>query len=541
MFSQLLNRFLGQQTSSESVTAELNQRWDDWLQPVTADKPAGDDLTYHDTFQEIKEEITKLSGIDYSLIVTESEIILKQHSKDIRVATYYCLARLHIDGAEGFADGVELLAGLLDKFGSSIYPSRHNIRKNAVEWLANARFVEPLTQLQPLPESCLTRIIIALNQIDSCSQKLFVSSDPNQPISPPDLSALVHFFNNGIKKSDRNLSVEATNVEQTPSITASSSPQLQSNRNITEIKIGSQRDLLDHARKMATFLREKPEGYLAAGRFLRVLRWDTIIDLPPADHRGRTRLPAPRNELKQHISRLVIQQQWSELFERVETAFMENANHFWLDLQRATVMSLQKMGQPYQSWADIYLADIGLMLERLNGVERLCFENGMPFADDDTLNWIANNARIHHLDDGDSMQPIAVSADDDWNEIEKQALELAHAENLETAFQWLQNLPLLRSPKQRYLLQYTQARVAEQFGKQDIALNLLIGLNNQQQSLTLIQWEQELLFDVKRCLLRLIKQKSKSKEMLTPHLLELVELLQQELIQLDPARALSVM
>ncbi|NUF49359.1 type VI secretion system protein TssA [Gilliamella sp. ESL0250] len=536
MFSQLLSRFLGQQTPSQSVTRELNQRWNDWLQPIAPDKPTGEDLTYHDTFQEIKEEIAKLSGVDYPLIITESETILKQNSKDIRVATYYCLARLYIDGADGFADGVELLAGLLDKFGSSIYPSRHNIRKNAVEWLANAKFVDQLTQLRPIPELCLTRIIVALNQIDHCCQKLFVSDDPNQPIDSPDLSALVHFFNNGISQPTK-----TANVAQATSVAPEPSSQLDSPKNITGMKIGSQRDLLDLARKMATFLREKPDGYLAAGRFLRVLRWDTIIDLPPADHRGKTRLPAPRTELKQHISRLILQQQWSELFERVEAAFMESANHFWLDLQRATVMSLQKMGQPYQSWADIYLTDIGLMLERLNGVEHLFFENGMPFADDETLDWIANNARIHHLDEGDSMQPIAVSADDDWNEIEKQALELAHAESLEKAFYWLQNLPLLRSPKQRFLLQYTQARVADQLGKQDIALKLFIGLNNQQKSLTLLQWEQELLFEVKRCLLRLIKQKTKSKEIIKPHLLELVELLQQELIQLDPARALSVM
>jgi type VI secretion system protein VasJ len=536
MFSQLLSRFLGQQAPNESVKVELNQHWDNWLQPITPDKPTGEDLTYHDTFQNIKEEITKLSGIDYSLIVTESETILKQHSKDIRVVTYYCLARLNIDGAEGFADGVELLAGLLDKFGSSIYPSRQNIRKNAIEWLANAKFIDQLTHLQPLSEHCLTRIIVALNQIDHCCQKLFVSDNPDQSIDPPNLSALVHFFNSGI-----NQSVKLSSVENTASATPVSSPQQEPAKNITEIKISSQRDVLDQARKMASFLREKPEGYLAAGRFLRVLRWDTVIDLPPADHRGKTRLPAPRTELKQHISRLILQQQWTELFERVEAAFMESANHFWLDLQRATVMSLQKMGEPYQSWADIYLTDIGLMLERLNGIERLFFENGMPFADDETLNWIANNARIHHLDEGDSMVPIAVSGENDWNEIEKQALELAHAENLEKAFYWLQNLPLLRSPKQRYLLRYTQARVAEQLGKQDIALNLLIGLNNQQQSLTLLQWEQELLFDVKRCLLRLIKQKNKSKEIIKPHLLELRELLQQELTELDPARALSVM
>ena len=199
------------------------------------------------------------------------------------------------------------------------------------------------------------------------------------------------------------------------------------------------------------------------------------------------------------------------------------------------------MGEPYQSWADIYLTDFVLMLERLNGIEHLCFENGMPFADDETLSWIANNARIHHLDDGDSMVPIAVSGENDWNEIEKQALELAQTENLEKAFQWLQNLPSLRSPKQRYFLQYTQARVAEQIGEYDISLKLLNGLNEQQQCITLLQWEPELLFDVKRCLLRLVKQKNQVKDGKKPNVSSQIEQLQHELMQLDPARALSLM
>lgn len=538
MFSQLLNRLFGTQDSTESVKKNLTQQWADWLEPISPEKPSGEDLTYHDTFQEIKEEIAKLSGIDYELIVTESENILKQSSKDIRVATYYCLARLHLDGAEGYADGVELLAGLLEKFGTNIYPSRHNVRKNAIEWLANAKFIDQLTQLQPISDECLSRIIVALNELDSTIKTLFVSENPDQAIEAPDLSALVHFFSNNLKQQVRSSQPEESTSS---SSLASSETTAESFPKMTDVKIGSQRDLLDQARKMAAFLREKPEGYLAAGRFLRILRWDTIVDLPPADHRGRTRLPAPRAELKQNISRLIIQQQWSELFERVEAAFMEGANHFWLDLQRATIMSLQKMGAPHQAWADIFLTDIGLMLERLNGIERLSFDNGTPFADDETLSWIATNARIHHLDEGDSIAPISISGENDWNEIEKQAYELAQSETLEKAFQWLQNLPTLRSPKQRYLLQYTQARVAEQLGKQEIALKLLIGLNNQQQSMTLLDWEPELIFDVKRFLLKLLKQKNQLKDGIKVELSEKIDLLQHELMQLDPARALSMM
>jgi len=274
-----------------------------------------------------------------------------------------------------------------------------NIRKNAIEWLTNARFIEQLTQLQPISDEYLSRIITALSQIDSSCQKLFDSETPNQSTPPPNLSALVHFFGNIAKQP-----VKTTKEEQPSQATANPVPASEVQQSNVEIKISSQRDLLDQARKMAAFLREKPEGYLAAGRFLRVIRWDMIVDLPPVDSKGKTRLPAPRAELKQNINRLILQKQWSTLFERVESAFMENANHFWLDLQRASVLALKNMGEPYQSWADIYLTDIGLMLERLNGIENLYFDNGMPFADDETLSWIASDARIHNLGEGDSIQ-----------------------------------------------------------------------------------------------------------------------------------------
>lgn len=535
MLSQLLSRFFNKQDPQVAISDRLNEHWSAWLQPISVDKPAGDDLTYHDSFQEMKEEVAKLSGIDYTLIANESETIIKNQSKDIRVATYYCFARLHLDGAEGFADGLELIAGLLDKFGGGLYPSRSHIRKNAIEWLANAKFTDPLNKLQPLPEVSLTRIIAALNLIDQCNQTIFSQDDPNQPSAVPDLDALIRFFANSLKQP-----VKVQQSESVPSTSSSVShtPEL---RKEDEVAIRSQRDLLEQARRMAEFLREKPTGYLAAGRFLRTLRWDTINQLPPADNRGKTRLPAPRNELKQNISRLIIQQQWSELFERVESAFMEGANHFWFDLQRAAVLALQKMGEPYQSWAEIYLTDIGLVLERLNGVERLSFDNGTPFADDDTLHWIATTATIHHLDEDTALAPIAVSGDNDWNEIEKQALELANSEGLEKAFVWLQNLPTIRQPKQHYLLQYTQARIAEQSGKSDVALKLLIGLSDKQNAMSVSMWEPALMFDVKHHLLRLLKQKAQLKESNKTQLADEIDRLQYELMQIDPARALTLL
>jgi predicted component of type VI protein secretion system len=59
---------------------------------------AGEDPGYDDDFQRIREEVNKLSGIDTGLICTLAEKLLTTTAKDIRIATYYCWARLHQDG-----------------------------------------------------------------------------------------------------------------------------------------------------------------------------------------------------------------------------------------------------------------------------------------------------------------------------------------------------------------------------------------------------------------------------------------------------------
>ena len=119
-------------------------------------------------------------------------------------------------------------------------------------------------------------------------------------------------------------------------------------------------------------------------------------------------------------------------------------------------------------------------------------------------------------------------------------MELAQSDGLEKAFVWLQNLPMIRLPKQTFLLQYTQARIAEQSGKTDIAYKLLMGLDKKQRDLSLFEWEPTLIFDVKQHLIRLIKQKIPNKDSDRNQLLNEIERLQHDLVQLDPARSVTV-
>ncbi len=78
------------------------------------------------------------SGVDTVLICQLAGQLLAT-TKDIRIVTYYCWARLHQDGEAGLADGLELLAGLLQRYGMQLYPQRDRSRKAALEWLAGTR------------------------------------------------------------------------------------------------------------------------------------------------------------------------------------------------------------------------------------------------------------------------------------------------------------------------------------------------------------------------------------------------------------------
>ena len=55
------------------------------------------------------------------------------------------------------------------------------------------------------------------------------------------------------------------------------------------LAINSGRDLLDSGRTLAGYLRDQPQGWLAAHRLMKSLRWDTLHEPPLQDASGTTR------------------------------------------------------------------------------------------------------------------------------------------------------------------------------------------------------------------------------------------------------------
>ncbi|AKM47643.1 type VI secretion system protein TssA [Edwardsiella anguillarum] len=501
----------------------LTESWHPWLAPVSDSRPTGEDPGYDDDFQRIREEVDRLSGVDTGLICQLAERLLTRTAQDIRVATYYCWARLHRDGEAGFAEGLALLAGLLQRYGAQLHPQRERSRKSALEWLAGPRVLDGLSRWPEVVRDEALRTVGALLLIRD-------SLEAEPEASRPELSALYRALESRLMKAG---GVDAV-VPQNAAHQAPPPPPLHTAEPDAPrlSRITSGQDLLAQARTLAGYLREQPAGWLAAHRLMKSLRHDTLSAIPAPDAEGKTRIEPPRADQRAMLKRLYLQQSWPEMLAQVDSTFSRGANHLWLDLQWYTHQALVKSGQ--EVLAEIITADLKGLLRRLSGLETLAFNDGTPFADEITLNWIKQSV----LDGISGWREAPVSAvsetDNDILALEPEALEKADTEGLDATLHWLQTRPGADSTKGKWLLRLLMARVAEQRGRNELALHLLGELESTAQAITLTQWIPALLFEVKSRRLRLLRMKATRSETDKLRLQPEMDLLLSGLIALDP-------
>lgn len=499
--------------------------WDNWLKPISAARPVGEDISYDDDFQFIREEVNKLSGIDAERITSLAEKLLIQSSKDIRVATFYIWARLQQDGEAGLAQGLTLLAALLERYGDDIHPLRERPRKAALEWLAGSKVLDTLGQYPEVSKPEFRQTLGALVLITQATERWSDSA-------APDLGALYAALENRMAQSGgMDTLVPQTSNAQEPA--QQHFPEFVA----TASGINSGRELMEQARLLAKYLRDQPDGWLSGHRLMKSIRWDTLHQLPALDAEGRTRLMPPKAEYRAQLKRLFLQQSWVEMIELADRMFAESVNHLWLDLQWYLHQALLKAGAPWDGWAEIICSDLRCFLNRLPGLEALAFNDGSAFVDEVTLNWI--NQHILESADGWSQPPASTTTtvQDDILLLEPEAVALADKEGIDAALGWLQTRAGTDTPRHRWLLRLLMSRLAEQYGKNELASHLLTELDNSAGALTLVCWEPGLLFEVKARALRLLRMKASrsdsNKQRLAPKMDELLS----GLILLDPVRA----
>ena len=505
------------------VARSQAEHWQPWLEPVSAESPVGQDPGYDDDFQRMREEVNKMSGADAERVVELAHKLFIHTCKDLRVATYYLWARLHRDGEAGLADGLGLLAALLERYPEQVLPPRPNSRKMALEWLAGTKVLDSLSLYPEVVRSEAERTVAALAWLERGLEAWPLDQRPA-------LGALYGALSARLNRSGGVDALVPQHSVSHESVVQSAAPSA------TAIKSG--RDLLDTGRALAGYLREQPHGWLAAHRLMKSLRWDTVHQVPPEDAGGKTRLAAPRSDYRAQLKRLYLQQSWGELLDQVERVYAEGVNHFWLDLQWYLQQALSKQPAPQEGWADIVQRDLGMLLERLPGLELLLWSDGTPFADETTRDWIARHVSGNRVQQWLPAPKVQVSSSDaEILALEDEARVQADSDGVDAALAWLAARPRLQTGRQRWLLRLLMARVAEQYGKADLAMHLLTDLDATAQHQALSVWEPELNFEVKARLLKLLRLKAQRNDADKPALARRTESLLGALVAIDPVRA----
>lgn len=103
------------------------------LEPVSADAPCGADMEYDPAFleldrlseskpeQQMGDHIVPAQEPDWKEVGNRALALLAK-TKDVRVAVRLARARLHTDGLAGFADGLTVTRGIIEKFWDGFYP-----------------------------------------------------------------------------------------------------------------------------------------------------------------------------------------------------------------------------------------------------------------------------------------------------------------------------------------------------------------------------------------------------------------------------------
>lgn len=508
--------WLSRLTRPNEPTAQ-EQAFASLLQPFASPGPCGCDVSSSELFLHVKEQLALVSGLDPVKLEEDCCLLLQDQGKDIRPAVYLVYAWIRQHGWQGLAEGLDFLIRLLTCFGTGLHPARSEVRSTTLSWLAASTVLDRLDTL-PLPGGMLqTTLGQRLDDLLQCC----LQQDP--PLTPR-LDAL----RARLRTEPQALNSQATSAQHTtpPSIAE-------------DAEITSTHALMASLRAMTSYLRQQAHGTFAASRLARVVRWDSVRYPPPHDGAYKTRLPAPRPELRQQLQRMLLQKQWHALLERIDAVFLEAANHFWLDLQFLAWEAMGQLDDDYPLWRDTALGDVATMRNRLSGIEHLRFIDGSPFADDSTQEWLASHAVVRNIEAGETLATMHRTAglSPSIAAIQQEAISLAENQGLEASLAWLRALPQpcgQREQAERLLL---TARMAELCSRPDIALGILNGLESQVSIPAISQWDPQLAFEIKAAYQKLLRSRLGKRDSDKNSVNTQLYRLQQELSLLDPLRA----
>ncbi len=351
--------------------------------PITGKNPAGADISYEEIFQNLENEISKLSNpavideFSWDKVLEYSSDILADHSKDIRAAAYLSASLVYKDGLNGLDNAISIMNDILETFWQNLFPpiERMRARTGAINWWIEK--TEKALRDKDKFDSADKKLI---KNIEKKFKKIEKFLTDNIKENPPSFEKIFLKLEN-IKDDtiDAN-SLNSQDITETEHKTAAYSDANKTTRQ-------NFNSVIDTLKKLARVIMQKNPTDPRCYRWVRFAAWEHIETHPPAI-RQKTNIPSP--SYIENLIDLEKSQNWKMLLDTVEAKIYMSSYIFLLDINYYAALALENLGESYRNAYNAVCYETYNFANRLSGIENFLFADEKPFAEEHTKKWIIN-------------------------------------------------------------------------------------------------------------------------------------------------------
>lgn len=244
------------------------------------------------------------------------------------------------------------------------------------------------------------------------------------------------------------------------------------------LEAGNERANRQSLLKMADFLNEQNPGEPLAYRLRRYAIWSAIQALPAAREGGRTELAPVAADRVADYREALSRGGDEALWQRIEKSVA--VSPYWLEGHRLSAELAKRLGLP--RCAEAIRDESARFVERLPGIESLTFNDGSPFLDNETQQWLYSGAGSGANDSSGGGEA--------WHAGLEEARTYMGSEGLGPALQVLdQGLASARSLRESTYWRLASADLLKEAGLETLAQQHYSTLHQTVNELDLEQWE----------------------------------------------------
>ncbi len=452
---------------------------EDLLKPISDASFCGEDGSYDADFEAARGEADKSSENNFTVMEEASKRFLLKKSKDMRVLGYLTWSTGVNSGADALAESVTAYCKLVMEHWDDIHPKRPTARTNTLKWLNGERL---LTILGGISTHGTYELLVTASEELT---KLIAFCDQKFPEGAPSFMGFTKFVRELAEKN------KPKPIEEQQSQTESEAAPVSTGPGV----LGSVDDCFMAIQNAASFLSTENQANPFPYRIMRMLKWEPI-EAPPPSVGGKTMVPAPYSGTVEAFRNLFQEQLWPDLAKNGEDAFSADGMLFWFDLQRFICTALIGVGPEFAPATKAIRIELALLLSRLPSLMDLAFDDGTPFADAMTKEWI--QAEVFPVLGGSGGGgPAPIKKKGDVGEEQKQASTLLGEGKLDQALNVLRTgVANDSNEKNNFDRKLIMAELCYKSNKMNISKALIDDLLVAIEQYALVRWDTELCVSV---------------------------------------------